>query len=46
MWICAWCQQEERFGPEKWTMVVEIEGANNEKFEFCCFSCLKRWVDA
>ena len=44
--FCDWCHNTERFGPEHIELLIQNYAADPEKFTFCCYSCLARWVKA
>ena len=45
---CAWCEEEVTAAVvQSWRLIAESEVADlNEDFEFCCWTCLMRWVNA
>ena len=46
MKICNWCEETNRFSGESWTLINKDDRTETEQFEFCCYTCLMRWVNA
>jgi hypothetical protein len=45
---CDWCDEEIVIGNiQNWRLIADAELDDlKEEFEFCCFTCLMRWVNA
>jgi hypothetical protein len=44
---CDWCEEPlQRDFPQTWQLVGSERDGETEEFEFCCYTCLMRWVNA
>lgn len=44
---CDWCEEPIMSGViQEWKLIGISETEEAEEFEFCCWTCLARWINA